>query len=78
MNGTPDLKPCPFCGSIAGVQQLKWSATPRYFVACFNGKGRCIASVHNVFGRFYVNRYDAVDAWNRRVNDADATRTVSG
>ena len=65
----PDLKPCPFCGSIAHVKQLKWSATARYFVVCANGKGRCIASEHNTFGHFYVNRNDAVDAWNRRPNN---------
>jgi hypothetical protein len=66
---TPELKPCPFCGSLAGVKQLKQSASARYYVCCFNGKGRCIASEHNYFGHFYVNRDDAVNAWNRRANN---------
>jgi hypothetical protein len=61
-----DLKPCPFCGSIAHVAQLKWSATKRYFVAC--SKWGCIASEHNTFGRFFDNRDDAANAWNRMAN----------
>lgn len=64
-----DLKPCPFCGGIAHVMRLKWSASERYFVVCGNSLGRCIASEHNTFGRFYVNKNDAVDAWNRRADN---------
>lgn len=65
-----ELKPCPFCGSIAHVMQLKQSASPRYYVACGNGKDECIASAKYIFGRFYVNKRDATDAWNRRASDA--------
>ena len=66
---TNDLKPCPFCGNAAHIQRLKWSASPRYFVVCGNASGRCIASEHNTFGRFFANRNDAIDAWNRRATD---------
>jgi hypothetical protein len=71
MNKTPELKPCPFCGTQAHVNRLKWSASPRYFVSCGNGMGKCIASEHNTFGRFYTNRDDAIEAWNRRTNYED-------
>jgi hypothetical protein len=72
MTKTQGLKPCPFCGGMAGVKQLKQSVTARYFVVCFNGKNRCIANEHNVFGHFYVNRDDAVNAWNRRANNENS------
>lgn len=75
--GQQELKPCPFCGSMAGVKRLKQSVSARYYVGCFNGRGRCIASEHNYFGHFYVNRDDAVNAWNRRANDGNkATDTI--
>lgn len=69
------LKACPFCGSIAHVQTLKKSVTPRYFIACGNAREHCIASEHNVFGMFYTTVSDAVNAWNRRVDDDNQGRT---
>lgn len=64
------LKPCPFCGSIAHIQELKQSVRPRYFVVCSNARDRCIAAEHNVFGRFYPLVSEAIEAWNRRATDA--------
>lgn len=62
-----ELKPCPFCGHMAHIMQLKQSVTARYYVGC--GNKYCIASEHNVFGKFYVNKRDVIDAWNRRASD---------
>lgn len=64
-----EIKPCPFCGHTAHVQQLKWSAKARFFVGCGNAENRCIASVHNTFGRFYDREHDAIEAWNRRAEN---------
>lgn len=64
-----ELKPCPFCGGYALVMQLKQSASPRYFVACGNKAGRCIASGHWVFGNFYATKGEAMEAWNRRAEN---------
>jgi len=66
---TPDLKPCPFCGSRAHVAQLKQKAVDRFFVKCANSL--CIASEHWIFGRFYFRMEDAAKAWNRRANDVE-------
>ena len=68
----PELKPCPFCGHTAHVMQLKQSAKPRYYIACGNSAERCIASAHWVFGSFYLNKADAIEAWNRRANNENA------
>lgn len=64
-----ELKPCPFCGNIAHVMQLKQSTSPRYYVACGNSARKCIASAHWVFGVFYATMGEAVEAWNRRVDN---------
>lgn len=69
-----DLKPCPFCGNNAHVKQLKQSASPRYYIVCGNFAGRCIASDHYVFGRFFKAKQNAIDAWNRRTNDEQPGR----
>lgn len=61
------LKKCPFCGSNAGISELKQGPWPRFGVVCFDS--RCMASVGSYFGRRYMTRKDAADAWNRRVND---------
>ena len=61
------LKPCPFCGAIAHIGELKKSLkSPRYIVHCSNTKGDCIASRSDVFGRHYYSEMEAADAWNRR------------
>ena len=66
------LKPCPFCGHTAMIAQLKQSVPARYHAVCANAAGRCIASDHYVFGRFFVTKQDAIDAWNRRVENENA------
>ena len=63
------LKPCPFCGSQAIVQEMKKSVTPRYYIACVNARDQCIASESYVFGKKYYSVSDAREAWNRRAGD---------
>lgn len=65
----PELKPCPFYGHNAHIMRLKQSVKPRFFVACGNKSGRCIAPDHYVFGLFYFSMQDAADGWNRRAKD---------
>lgn len=62
------LKPCPFCGAIAHLSELKQAAkpSPRYFVECSNQRGNCIASFSGTFGRRYYTIRDAIEQWNRR------------
>ena len=62
-----ELKHCPFCGSNAAVGELKGGKFPRYSVICQNS--RCIASEYNIFGKRYVNKSDAINAWNRRAGE---------
>ena len=60
---TPDLKPCPFCGETDALYIISYGFE-RYGVGCMNcqvkqGQWHGLAT--------------AVEAWNRRTNDADAT-----
>lgn len=58
---TEELKPCPFCGGEAYLDDDGW-----FQVICEN----CRACV-----RLENNRSDAVAAWNRRVLD-DAVKQI--
>lgn len=51
------LKPCPFCGDEAATQSF-------YKNHCVYCSG-CGASTL----RYYPTKEDAIEAWNRRVND---------
>lgn len=55
-----DLKPCPFCGSVAALEHNK---TWDYFVRCTNKQ--CASRTRN----YHENDAGAVNAWNTRVND---------
>ena len=61
MNGL-ELKPCPFCGGEAVINPV--FDLHVYFVHCKN----CDCAI----GRFYRDKCDAIEAWNRRVNDENA------
>lgn len=63
-----ELKPCPFCGNKALIAELKGGKFPRYSVLCPNS--RCFASEASIFGKRYVNKSDAIEAWNRRAGEA--------
>lgn len=83
-----NLKPCPFCGMIAHITQLKGGKFPRYSVCCSNSK--CFASESSCFGKKILFRirsngnveYEGreneggrrMKAWMVRENDAEACR----
>ena len=69
MSAKVELKPCPFCGGNAHIVRLKESVKEKYYVACGNSLNRCIASHKWVFGRFYSTREEAIEAWNRRIEE---------
>lgn len=54
------LKPCPFCGGEANVQEIEYDKT--YFVRCSNIK-KCSVLPYTFS---FANITDAIDAWNRR------------
>ena len=56
------LKPCPFCGHEAVIDDC---GDYQYFVRCTH------CSINQ--DKLYAQRYDAVRAWNRRVNDEKMT-----
>ncbi len=62
-----ELKRCPFCGGTAHMMQIKGCVKERYHVAC--GMRGCIASDKRIFGKFYETMEDAVEAWNRRMEE---------
>lgn len=82
----PKLKPCPFCGGEANVEQTACgkrdlsSVELRFAICC----KKCGASAPNANGYIAMNlssngefnvwhddRNPAIAAWNRRANDAD-------
>lgn len=64
-----ELKPCPFCGckqldDRVGVQYGEYGTTPvRYFYSIVCAKCGCRTAL-------FQQKGNAVDAWNRRRNDA--------
>ena len=61
------LKPCPFCGSkakICGHRTFR-NAHDYYNIECTNQKCGVIMLTD-------LNAHDAINAWNRRVNDGKA------
>ena len=69
-----ELLPCPFCGRHANVVDDAPPAFPDqiwYGVGCSNPN--CTA--YTGYGmRLFVNRADAIAAWNRRANNRTTTR----
>ena len=58
-----ELKPCPFCGGEAKLEHLSKSS----IVYC-NG---CMASTKSInFSPIYLSDEKAIEAWNRRAEDA--------
>lgn len=60
-----ELKPCPFCGGEAVVTKHHNGFTEWYLCSC----PKCHISQA---GSEYEFRFEAVEAWNRRVNDDKA------
>lgn len=62
VKATHNLKPCPFCGGRAEMQEAYHSMlSNEYFVKC----KRCKAES----GRYYKGTYGAAKAWNRRFDN---------
>lgn len=60
--GMNELKPCPFCGGEGCVQEHVFSGyTSTFGVVCLD----CCCETR----QFYDSKEDAIEAWNRRVND---------
>lgn len=58
-----ELKPCPFCGHKAKVEDC--GLIRLYFVKCTH----CGINQDHL----YAQKCDAIKAWNRRVNDGQQT-----
>lgn len=61
------IKPCPFCGGVAVLEEDVTVLGARFSVGCANaGEADCVGYQSlTTFGR----RSDAVKAWNRRAGD---------
>lgn len=57
------LKPCPFCGGKAIITVLQHRFTDLYFCSC----EKC--HISQTSGE-YTFRQEAINAWNKRSNDA--------
>ena len=56
------LKPCPFCGGEAVLEDLgRYETNGRYFVRC----SKCEIAQENL----WATKQTAVKRWNRRVNN---------
>lgn len=65
---TDNLKPCPFCGGQAVVQEMCYSMLQsEHFVKCVN----CGAES----SRYYDSTHSAIKAWNRRVDNENNTQS---
>lgn len=65
----PELKPCPFCGSIAVIYEYDDVLGEHYIVECKSENG-CFVKPKT---EWFDTKGMAIGAWNRRVNDGKAT-----
>lgn len=60
MSALPEMKPCPFCGAPAMVEECR---DGRFSVGCTEPDGECMGYISlNTFDR----KTDAIHAWNKR------------
>ena len=61
------LKPCPFCGGEAEL-----ICVPGYFKTGLSSSGWLVKCLNGCVNQMpYGSDHDAIEAWNRRTNDAD-------
>ena len=67
-----ELKPCPFCWcavEVANPHYAPWlTNTGRYFKIVGNHDEECVFNLLG-YNYFYESEEDAIEAWNRRVNN---------
>ena len=75
-----DLKPCPFCGCKAVIEDISTEDERYYMIQCKNEE--CGASA--CFGDHSTTKKGTTDAWNKRVptthikNDGHITINIGG
>lgn len=71
----PQIKPCPFCGGPAEIEQTTGATSDHKSVGFSVG---CTADEADCMGyqslTTFARRSDAIDAWNRRATDAEIER----
>ena len=60
---TKKLKPCPFCGDEAVIEQLDEDYNNEWRIYCRNSNGECKMQPCT---RIYETQEDAIEAWNTR------------
>lgn len=71
------LLPCPFCGSYNCWTHEIWNRhtdhAQGYYVECYDcGAAKGVLIYRNgTWDGFYKTETEAIEAWNRRANDAD-------
>nr|DAM36721.1 MAG TPA: restriction alleviation protein [Caudoviricetes sp.] len=65
------LKPCPFCGGEAMLTTNLYAGIVYIQCKCCTAMaGRKRKIVSSMIGKeYFVNKEEAIEAWNRRVND---------
>jgi len=59
------IKPCPFCGCSASVEEVEGGADPvRFSVGCDNGDEADCMGYQSL--TTFARRSDAISAWNKR------------
>ena len=69
-----ELKPCPFCGGKATAKSSKYNLLGAYGTAETDRKwSRVFCKSCNIGQpkRHYISKEDAIQAWNRRVNETN-------
>lgn len=65
-----ELKPCPFCGREATINHEYSNKTGDWYaVGCLNKS--CPMEIVRVTTGLRSTKAEAIEAWNRRENDAD-------
>lgn len=72
MSDTPELRPCPFCGSPAGRMGSYDLDPPIFWVDC----GAAVPAIERecIAGPMRHTPEDAAEAWNTRAADAEVSR----
>lgn len=75
MTTLPPVKPCPFCGSPATVEEIEAGASirpdaVRFSVGCNESGEEADMCMGYQSLTSFNTRHEAVDAWNRRTKES--------